>query len=463
MVIASAAVVFALAGPAAPSNGRIDQFIFHIPGTIPADWFVAAAPAGSDSNACTSAGAPCATLSGVHGKSIQAGDIIEIAAGSYSGLTITKSGTAGNPITWRGHSGTCPTVVNSDPNSRGSRPDPTVTTTSEITISASYVTIDCIKNTSGGYSSSGSSRSNIIISNSVITCSGSGGCGSFDFQSSGVNHVTLTKNYTFQASESGSLAAAMMIDGNDFTVTDNEFERSREDAGDGDDINFWGLRHHYENNYMHGKVFTDNTGAHADCWQTYCLSGSCPVQDITITRNTCFHSDEHIIASNTGGLATDMQNWTITNNILAYPRLSGGGIGGGGFGGQLNVLFYHNIMYQDFTDCTRGDAVTGTVVSRNNIGGNMSQGGPCTVTNSNNISVVAANLIDAAGGNFHIQASSTNAIDAGMTGLGVSVDRDNVSRDASPDIGAYEYIGGTVFLRPLHEPWFALSLRMRGK
>lgn len=398
-------------------------------------WYVATT--GSDGNACTSSASPCLTLAGVHNKAIQPGDVVQVAAGSYAGTTITKSGTAAAKIIWRGHGGTCPTVVNSDPHSRGFRPAPTVTITTGLTVSASYVTVECFKVTDGGLETGGTNSNHIEFLDNAIVCA-SPGCTGFNVSSPGVSFVTMSRNYL---NGTGPEQGALLI-GDNITYSYNEHERMRGNPGDMDHVRVWGDTHLYEANYFHGNVFTDNPGAHSDGFQTYCLSGSCPARNITITRNTVFHADEGIITSNSTSDASLMANWTVTNNIFAYPRLNGGGEGGGGFGSTVNVLWAHNTVYQMVFGCGRSDStVNATVTAKNNVGGDIGAGVNCTSTNSNNISAAGANMVDPANADFHLKSGSP-AIDAGATGLGIAVDHDGSARVGVPDIGAYEYGGG---------------------
>lgn len=396
-------------------------------------WYVATT--GNNSNACTSAGAPCSTLAGVQAKAIQPGDIIQVAAGTYAGVTITKSGTAGKKISWRGYNGSCPTVVNGDPNSRGVRPAPSVTLTSGIAVAASYVSVECFKVTSGGLTTSGSGRSNIDFLDNALVCA-TPGCRGF-IVGEGASFVTMSRNYlNGTGPEQGTL-----IDGaTNVTFSYNESERMRGNPGDNDHMRIWGDDLLIEGNYFHGNVYTDNPNGHSDGIQTFCLSGSCSVKRVTITRNVFFHADQHIIQSNTSSArdVNAMRDWTVTNNVFAFPRLNGSAIGGGGFGGAQNVLFYHNTLYQTSFNCGN-DPVGSTVISRNNIfyQNSFTPQSGCVLTQSNNIQgSTNPQFVNLAGGDLHLQAGSP-AI-GGSYMVGITVDRDGRARDAQPDRGAYE-------------------------
>ena len=70
--------------------------------------------AGDDAAECTKL-EPCRSLS--RGQALASpGDTVEVEPGVYVGkVTLTKSGTANSPITYRGHSESCPTITNKDP------------------------------------------------------------------------------------------------------------------------------------------------------------------------------------------------------------------------------------------------------------------------------------------------------------------------------------------------------------
>ena len=409
-------------------------------GSGAAQWFVATT--GNDANLCTTSASPCLTMSGVHGKTIQAGDIVEFAAGTYAGMTWTKSGTSGSSITVRGSSGTCPTTVNSDAFSRGFRPDPAVTLTGGVVVNASDVTFSCFKMTDGqGFDVPDNSRRRLAFYDNYLdgTSAGDGFLISNNqatLASQLPDTVTISRNFVTEYSTCIHAIA------NNLTVTDNECLRMT--GGETDHVHPYGDTHLYRNNYFHGNVHTDAPGAHADCFQVFNLGGANEAlrysRNITIDRNTCMHFNEMIITSNSTANATLMDNWTVTNNIFAYPRLSGGGVGGGGFGQTTDVLFYHNTSFQASWGCGRGEALTqATVTVKNNIlDGTFGAQADCTLTISFNTQASGAQFVSTVTPDFHLQATSP-AINAGTTGLGVTTDRDDVTRDAQPDQGAYEF------------------------
>ncbi len=410
-------------------------------------WYVATT--GNNANACTSSGSPCQTLAGVMSKNILPGDVVEVANGSYAGVTWTKSGNASaGPITVRGYSTSCPATAISDINSRGERPNPGVTLTSRVDFASgvSYVTFTCFKGTGGALNFNADQNvNNITVSDMNLT--GANGGTAFTFGDLGVitsqaampHHITITRSYATL------FGMCMEFLANNVTVTDNECNRMSASTGDDDHVYPYGDTHLYRNNYFHGNVYTDQPGAHSDCFQVFNLGQSNETfryaRNITIDRNTCMNFDEMIITSNNTSDSSLMQNWTVTNNVFAYSRLNGGGVGGGGFGSTLNVRFYHNTTWNAAFGCGRSDStVTATVTATNNIlDGTFSQGTRCTLTQSSNSTTSTAAVVSTANGDFHLQAGSP-AINSGVTGLGVTNDRDGNPRDGSPDRGAYERV-----------------------
>ncbi|MCU1293545.1 MAG: hypothetical protein JWP08_2395, partial [Bryobacterales bacterium] len=124
------------------------------------------APSGSDSNACTSASAPCRTIGHAAGLAKSPGDIVQVAAGVYAeSPTLGSSGAAGNPITFRGQDGSgCPAVAVNDVNHpTGSRPASQAVVTGAITLAGNYLAINCfhLKGNSGIQIQPGVSNSSI--------------------------------------------------------------------------------------------------------------------------------------------------------------------------------------------------------------------------------------------------------------------------------------------------------------
>lgn len=98
-----------------------------------------------------------------------------------------------------------------------------------------------------------------------------------------------------------------------------------------------------------------------------------------------------------------------------------------------NTSNYTRVIYHNTIDCTTGNALTNsgtTIDSRNNIG---------PTTSGSNLAFNSAYFVDATGHNYHLVAASA-PINAGDNVLStVPTDIEGVSRDTSPDIGAYQF------------------------
>ena len=96
---------------------------------------------------CVGSGQEYTTIQAASNASV-AGDTIVVYPGTYNeSVTISRSGSAGNKITYQGYlpGGTCPTTPVSDTNHpTGLRPAPTVNMNG-FTINASYLSIQCFK------------------------------------------------------------------------------------------------------------------------------------------------------------------------------------------------------------------------------------------------------------------------------------------------------------------------------
>ncbi|HEY4480386.1 MAG TPA: dockerin type I domain-containing protein, partial [Candidatus Paceibacterota bacterium] len=401
---------------------------------------------------CVGSGQEYATIQ-VATNATVAGDTVIVYPGTYNEtVTISRSGSVGNKIVYQGYSGSsCPTTSINDPLSRGVRPNSAATTQGFIVV-ADYVTVQCFKVVGGssGLKTSGNARHDIDFLDNVVDGSITPGSPSIGIDIEPSNpvsasdlphHIIISRNYITGTGD------GVLIYANNVTLTDNESERMR-GQGDGDHNVFWGDTILWEGNYYHGNRLADASGAHSDCWQTFNLGSSWVgdwqlrvAKNLIFTRNTCLEVDEtFMVESTTDNL---FNNWTITNNLLALPRI-GGSVGGGGFGSTRNIFFYHNTIYNavlGFGKSGANSITTATV--RNNIfclGCYIVHAGTGVVTASNNLETNTPGYVNTVNKDFHLQTGSM-AINAGATGLGIAVDLDNRLRDSQPDIGAYEYTG----------------------
>lgn len=282
---------------------------------------------GNDSNNCKSSALACHTISHAASLATAPGDIVQVAPGTYTGaVSLTKSGSANGVITFRGQTGSgCPTSTVTDVNSpTGTHPASQVILTGGITIGANYLTIDCfhLKGSSGVSVQAGISH--VSITNNEIEGTGTTGGGIY-FNGVGsvkaaqyANNITISRNYIHAVSNGIFLVCSSCV------ISDNEITAlvGDEPGSDHDYIDAWGVGSTIRHNYMHANTCNACNGydCHMDCVQTWNTTGDGTEvsQNMTIDRNVCFNHHEGVIVQDNGGNG-DVSNWTLTNNVFAYP------------------------------------------------------------------------------------------------------------------------------------------------
>ncbi len=443
-------------------------------------WFVATG--GSDSNACTSSGAACATIAGAMGKSITGGDVITVASGTYAGFTITKSGSSGNPITIQGYTvaGSCPqTDVSADPNQpTGNRPNPAVALSSGISITGNYWKIDCFNLGGGGVDTPATSGGyhNIEITNTV-------GQGVWFDGIATIAATSFAHDYNVHNNYITGGTNAFWVLCNSCMFKDNEaFALNTLAANvDHDYMDLWGTGTTVEHNYFHGNTCNacNSYDCHMDGVQTWDTTGDGTEvsKNNIITRNILFNHHEGIIAQDNAG-AGNVSGWTITNNVLGFGPIDDGSghlctagtvhpwcviLEDGNLG---TTVIANNTCYNGTTgfrsnsgsgtisdNIYLGSATTivdfssATVAGQKNLSATSGSWGLTNNINSTNPNVVSvgSNTGQCVGCNFALQSGSP-AINAGVsTAPTVTVDLKGLSRPQPPSanyaIGAYEYAG----------------------
>ena len=129
-----------------------------------------------------------------------------------------------------------------------------------------------------------------------------------------------------------------------------------------------------------------------------------------------------------GIYANDQQNDAVQGMSYAFLHNTVVGCGDTGisiFGERIQG----NVVFNNLLVASGGNAL--------NVGGSVdwSEGGNLVFDDTS-----AAGVVDASGKDFHLLAASA-ARDVGVSipGYSVATDRDGVTRDATPDVGAYEY------------------------
>lgn len=236
-----------------------------------------------------------------------------------------------------------------------------------------------------------------------------------------------------------------------------------------------------EHDYMHGMdqnfcnaVNTGGQGAcHIDCLEANGFGSA----NTIVNRIVCFNQNEGAYFGDSGttyGVYNIMTNETITDSIFAFgPGNDGFNICGGfyhsgnvvwenntcwgswfgAFQGTQITSFQNNIMYQNtgyFTQPYLADSTSQFVTHRHNI---LLPSPGYTISLSfyaNDLKNVdplfvapgAYDNTDTVAHNLHLQSTSL-AIGAGATGLGVTLDFGLVTRPSPPAIGPYEFGAGT--------------------
>lgn len=441
---------------------------------------------GSDSNACTVIGSPCATIAGAIGKAGGPGDTIQIAASGTNyawPASFTKSGTAGNLFTIQGQTGSgCPTTASSNPyGTFTTHANPGVHLSgSGATITANYLVFDCLDfgNQGFGWDTAGGVYHHAEVKNVIAV----------NFWTSGITAITATNyahdlnlhnNYT----TGGNNAYFMMCSA--CTIKDNEAYALNllSTGSDHDYMDFWGNGSTIEHNYFHGNTCNACNGydCHMDNIQSFNTTGNGRevMKNNTITRNVFFNAHENIILQDNAGNG-DISNNTITNNVLAFAPIDDGSghmcVAGAVHpwcaivedGAQGTNYFMNNTCVSGTTGFR---SMTGTTNLSDNLyvgsAGTIVDFSSATVTGSKNMSQSsgswgltspstsqAVNIVSAgtqagycAGCDYSIQTTSA-AKNAGIsTSPTVVVDLNGVSRPASPStnyaIGAYEFVSGS--------------------
>ena len=425
----------------------------------PATYFVSKSGS-SDVNPCTQA-QPCLTIGKAVTLATRPGDIVQVGPGAYNeSVTLQAGGSAsGGKITVRGHDGSgCPQNVDADPNSRGYRPAPTVSVSGGFDIAANYISLDCFEApvdiSPGGYG---------FIDLANLYAHDSGAL-LYTSTTNGGDPTTRAHDVTLKNSYSYMNAFGVVLQCNNCTIQDNEFERQN-GTQDNDYSRFFGNTIIFRHNYMHGASYADcqahGISCHIDCWQTWNVGNpDNQAINITIDRNVCFNSHEGIIAqdytSTAYGSYSSHYNWTVTNNVFAYgPNDSEPWCAD--FEHIGNIQAYHNLCATgggwSYRSGSQGIHKNNIHISANygtESGGqitsseqNLIFGGQTWPAQGTDVINRDPLFINASASNFHLQPGSP-AIDAGAN-AGVTLDLDGRVRPqgAGYDIGPYEYAAGS--------------------
>jgi hypothetical protein len=309
---------------------------------------------------------PCRTISRAADIAVP-GDIIQVGPGLYpERVVVTRSGSAGSPITFRGYSngGTCPSTVLRDTNSRGARPAPTVTNWGFF-LKSDYVTVECfriIARPSGSPATSGDTfggfsiftgKHDLTMNDNVIDASATPGDPSVGIQfgylaNAMPYNISASRNYVKAAGYGFTIYCA-----SNCTFTNNEVDGLKTTPAGGADLDYsriFGSGITMRRNYYHGNAVADCNGCHIDCFQTWNIGNKNEfAQNILLDGNACFNAHQGIIVrdttSGTQGTYVSHYNWTVTNNVFAFGPVGSGMAWCALFEHAGNVQFRHNLCY----------------------------------------------------------------------------------------------------------------------
>ena len=399
------------------------------------------------------------TVNGAHALTV-AGDTVTIRDGTYSGtVTISRSGSAGNPITY---TGTTSAVISN-----------------KISVSASYITINGIKISNRSCTSYAScagdsewvnnesvyfsgTASNNTIQNCLIDAgadvNGPYGNGIYSDGSNNAN-ITITGN-TFQNLNYLKGIVRPGYNSIYWTISNNTFVNT----WNVDIFYIYGQYHTYSNNNISGNVIT-SADNHSDVFQTAGENGDEIAMYITIENNYA-HDSECQLGFLTRDGNNNIHSFTFRNNIFAnitsYLRV---GIPTSKFynnlfynvgesytlelGGEYpvydntNLEIFNNAFVGNQTPWSQNSNGTQSYTHNNNYFGNANFTAKNFTTGgveSDKVEGGNPQFTNAAGGDFTIGTTSVFK-DAGRTIASFSIDKLGNLRPfgVSWDIGPYEY------------------------
>jgi hypothetical protein len=428
------------------------------------------------------------------GLALKPGDIIQVGAGTYTeNVNLTQSGSSAGNIVLRGQAGTgCPTTPLADVNSpTQTRPAPAVTISGNITIAASYRTVDCFHILTAGQGAitvSAGTTGGVITNNDMDGHGSTTNGGGLGFGGS-VPSAQYASNYTISGNYIHGVSNGMWFWCNSCAATNNEITAlaGDEPGSDHDYIDAWGTGSIFRHNYMHDNTCNSCQGydCHMDCIQTWNTTGNGTEvsKNITFDRNVCFNHHEGVIVQDNAGNG-DVSNWTVTNNVFAYgPYDDGSGHlcvagvvqpwcwiledgalgtnvfynntcvdGAEGFESNSGNAQFKDNIFLSLAGSTSFYQTNGATVSGSNnlyysVGATFSSGTfPGDIINKDPKIISAGtgqSISRCLGCNFNIQSTSA-ARDAGVnTGVGFDLLGTARPQGSAYDIGAYEYIPTT--------------------
>ncbi len=352
------------------------------------------------------------------------GDTVEVSAGTYpEALKFPTSGTSAGWITLRSKAG-AKVVVDGRNSLKSGNGLVSLDGRSYIRISGLTITNSP---THGIY---GTNASNIQISQTEVSHTRNGGLVLLN----GANAVIDGNNvhHTNQAGTSASNEAVSLVNYDTVDIKNNQVHDNGEEGID--------VKYETRNAQVHGNRVYNNRGPNIYADSVHDVK----IFDNVVTGATNSSKPGILIAVESYSPTKKLARVDVYNNVLTGN--AGGGIGlwkeGGGTMSDIHIT--NNVAYANkragIVFNTSG--FSGTNVIRNNIlTGNPSpiSGGTAGFTVDHNLTTGDPKFVDAAAGDFHLQAGSP-AINAGVSTLAVAVDAAGIARPKGGafDLGVFE-------------------------
>ena len=386
-----------------------------------------------------------------------AGDTAMVLAGTYNEkVNSVRSGSAGNPITFRAQGNVITKTFNVDHH---------------------YITIDGFEMTNAleGYMMT-ITGSNCQILNNVIHDTGAR-WGIIHISNGSSTGCLIKGNRYYAATGPGDDLTVIILNGSNHLAEGNEIGPSK----DIDAFRVWGTNNVIRGNYIHDASTTAGSRAHMDVIQSFGHGGATS-RNIVFEKNVIVNFDGQICMTEFNGSA-NMRDWDVRNNIyvnvglqanigIPYFRFYNNTLYNVGSANSLIMYLYDaagksnysnaEIRNNLFVPSSRisgywqvmsvGSTGSGVVISNNYIALSGTYGTVSGFNDASGINGGNPQFVDPANNNFRLQASSP-AINRGRALSGFADDYDGTARPqgASWDIGAFEY-GSSGTPTPLPAP-----------
>jgi len=407
-------------------------------------WYVA--PGGSDSNSCLSTAAPCATINGAIGKAT-GGDTIFVATGTYTGTgdevvlidkDITLSG--GWDDTFTTQSGT--STIDGEDVRRG------IHMNSDLTATVEYFTVQ------HGYTDDGNgggiyNSGNLTLTNSTISDSfayfdgyfGHGGGGIYNIGSLNLIKSTVSNN---TATDGGGGIYA--TNGSSTVIVESQIFANASSNWEGGGIQIHqGSNLSMSRSWVIGNAAASNDGGGIGVNE----GGTIYIENSIIAGNYTDGTggglwlsggkiiNSHIIGNeaNSSGaaLAANIEQVEITNTLIISN------VGSSGIGSQSGEDTIVLLSYCD-TFGNSPDGTFGVTITRTNCLGTPPEDGLDPMMAGGALpSGVGPDYADEWLSYDYRLLAGSPAIDAGTSVDAPATDIDGTPRDATPDMGAYEW------------------------